>query len=252
KPVTNKEWGEIERMQEGIVTVGDDVGVDVRDRLPKREHYHLFDDKQAYRASLESFAIHPEDLSDISRGMYLPSTGIFLIRHDDLTQASLAGHETAHSISAVIKPPDFEKITNPNKLDHPYRPPEGGILMNEAVTNMTANLAMYHGDFPGCRMGYGNANYMLTAMVREAADAQRIDPQEIEDMLIRGLFTNDQAGIDLLKEALGHERVERFMKLESDSDSNRAKRDAEALGLPWAASAIRDAQKGHGPNSFNW
>lgn len=248
-PVTDQEWKEIERGHAGIVAVGDELGVDVRDRLPKREHYHFFDDKQVFTTYFNGLVDTPQE---DPQGMQGYGTGVLLLRQpNQLIQTSFTVHEGLHDVSAVVVQPDAKEDIDWNDLGPPYAY-RGKLLLAETVTDMATNRVMHHNDYAGAALAYGYPNYMLTNMVHETADKHGLEPQDIEDMLIRGLLTGDQAGFDALKNALGKERVERFMQMEQTTIPRQAIKAAKSLGLPWAARAIRDAAKGNAPNSFDW
>src|SRR5438128_120591 len=47
---TPEQVEQIQKLHAAVIELGDDLGIDLRSRLPKIEHYHFFDTQQDYTA----------------------------------------------------------------------------------------------------------------------------------------------------------------------------------------------------------
>jgi hypothetical protein len=202
-PLSDDEWAAIRASHEGLVALGEEVGIDVDARLPRREHYHMFDT--------------PRDLkNDIGvkmpflRAIQITDRGVLLVHHDDPDfRMSFATHETFHGITAerVEVSPETKRLIVGEPIPYTLG---GGILLNEAITDMATHRAMMKGGHNRVALVYLAADLALDRMIRQTADAHDMSPKELETTLIRGAFTGDETGLNFLRETVGEYELQRF------------------------------------------
>jgi hypothetical protein len=257
QPHTAEEEACIEKAREGIIAAAAEVGVDITDRMLTSDDYHFFDTNEAYledaRANLN------EKIIGQSGGMYNFETGVLWVRDIHDLQYGIA-HETAHSLAASKVyftgernaarqlTGELEDVTKQDgylSASGLINPPNG---FNELVTEMLTTRAVKPQYY-----SYPVQALLGDAAVREAAAFHKMQPREVEDILIRGYLTGDEKALFLLDEALGDDQAYSLLTMPGKLSPDEGLALAEQLKLPKAAEAITAFKEGKNPGPvFNW
>jgi hypothetical protein len=263
RPLDNKEWTDIQREHEGMVAVGDELGVDLRDRLPRRQDYHMFDSQEVFS---QDTATRFSKEGTETGGTCNIETGVLWVRRDNpINNISGLVHETAHDISngTIVVDVVSETVDENGNVHCRINPTlfagchndstfnaNGASMITEVATEMITNRAMYHTGHNEITLSYAPLDAIADAMIHEAAEHYDMPPRELADLFMRGALTGDRAGIILLQEAIGEERIAKFEQATS-SDTDTGEALARELNLPRAVKSIQDYRAGT-MSIFNW
>lgn len=241
-PLSDDEWTDITAMHGALIAVGDELGVDLRDRLPKRGYYHMFDSDEAYR---EDTTAHFGKALGGDRG-FTTQVGIFMPRREPSDTQHIFAHETAHFVSnyritaEVVSPAsntsEAEVDTTVDRVGYIHN--DKGHVLDEVATEMVTgrvNQKMLR-----TTGAYLKETILCNGVVYDTATHHKIPPQEVKDTLMRGLLNGDQTGVNLIRDALGEERAARFLDLNPEDmpDINAAIAVAKELQLPDAVKTL--------------
>jgi hypothetical protein len=254
-PVTDAEWAEIQAAHEGLVAVGKELGLDIRDRLPAKSDYHFFD--------------RQTDLDEDAQaqlGRTIPGgcasgqeVGIVIVRGEAGLDRDLYRytHETSHQVSAISTKVEanVEESAAPESTTARAATAYDDVAgrgLNEVVTDMLTNRALGKMNRMPVVSYYHHA-MLYDAAVRETAEALvYMEPREVEGVLIKGLLTGDYEGKGLIERALGEERAARLFEAGEDLDLDTAIALARELDLPRAVESLEGARSGQYAPFFNW
>jgi hypothetical protein len=251
KPATEREQAHIRQAHTGLTAVADELGVNIRDRLPTQNGYHFFDDRAAY---IEDARAVTYEQNIGMNGMCTTETGILWPRLESCDTEQGLTHETTHLVAAKQihlrrGEGDGEVIINMQEVNGYYDVGSQGF--NEMVTEMIAYRALADVDDPAYT-SYPVEVQIGDAAVRETAAYHGIEPREVENLLIRGMLTGDREGIGLIDQAIGIDRSDVLLHMPGHLSSEDGVRLAGALGLPRAAENIKAWQAGKRPAFFDW
>jgi hypothetical protein len=265
KPLTDEEWALLQGEHDGIVAVGDELGVDLRDRLPRRQDYHMFDSQEALS---EDATPRFGEGATVNGGFRHPEAGIVWARRGDyVVNTSGLVHETAHEVAidtitmgVVSETVDENGIlqrsmNNPKTHSGYYEDVTCNAndvsILSEIATEMITARAMDYAGHNNVHFSFGALDAIADAMVREAAEHYDMPPRELADSFMRGALTGDRAGIILLQEAIGEERIS-LLEQATYIDNDVGEELARAMNLPRAVRAIQRAREGRRMGIFQW
>lgn len=255
QPASETEQTCIRQAHAGLVAVGDELGVDVRDRLPGQNRYHFFDSHEAYLE--DARAVIDEELVGLGTGMCTTETGVLWTRGGHDPRQGIT-HETSHLVaSQQIYVTKGSEEVNGTDTETIHTQEAGGYFdvakqgFNELVTEMLAYRALTDIDDP-TYTSYPVEAQLGDAVVRETAAYHGIEPREVESLLIRGMLTGDREGVVLIDQALGIDRSDALFGMPGHLTAEEGLDLADTLGLPQAAENIKAWQAGKRPSFFKW
>jgi hypothetical protein len=253
-PVTDAEWSEIQAAHEGLVAVGKELGLDIRDRLPAKSDYHFFDSQEDLDKDSEAQFKQKIGPGGCAHGH---TFGIVIARSEEGPNRDVYryNHEASHQVSAMpskVETASEEDDTRPKITALAAYDDVASRGLNEVVTDMLTNRVLEKTN-RGHATSYYHHAVLYDAIVRETADALRyMEPREVEDTLIKGLLTGDHEGKDLIERALGQERAARIFAIGEEFDLDVASALAEELNLPRAVASFERIRNGQDASFFNW
>lgn len=227
-PPTDDEKRLIDRSAQALVKAGEDLGIDISDRVPPPSAYHFFDTQEYINKAYGPQAIEHNPVGFVSE-----DTGISFCRE------AMAGreegtitHELVHAVQnfdvLMKNRQDNIDITLKSRLET-----EVSHGFDEFVTDLMAVRAFQQGaDRPDTfDTPYVYNDVVGTAAIKEAALQWNMQPKELEDMLLRGTFDTGSRGIALLMSGLGPERWSVLQRLPIALTARNFPEYTRALGV---------------------
>jgi hypothetical protein len=267
---SNFEEGVIDKVDRSIVEIGDEVGVDMRGALQPLEEHHIFPDKPSYVHGIERrFGATEAAKLEVNRGFFHPQAGLIWTRQGDpFDDAFGLTHEKIHGVSLeVVTPEPLTYTTDAQGAPQPQYAARRVAIgyqdlcpqrlsdahgATEFVTDMATNKSMI-------MSGYGPIDPLYRAIdilgghaVLETARAYGVKPLEVENQLIKGMWTPDRTGMERVREVLGDERFDRFIHLTATMTGRAAERAAQELGWDFAIDDLVKAGVGKFNTYFDW
>jgi hypothetical protein len=239
---TPEQIAEILRIHTAVIQLGDELGVNVRDRLPEIRHYHLFGSHEAYvqGAGMVGSEQPTETggMSDISRGIFCET------RDDPVRDRTGFAHEITHFIARGIFYPTVHYDEDGTghlggNYTHGFSPQSHAL--EEWTSDIGMRIILRRAGYEDGDWGesYRPLNMIGDALVAETAAANAESIEAVEKLLVRGKFTGDMDGPRLMTRAIGHDRMQRFMQLHEWSDPATLAEAATQMFLPEVAERIR-------------
>lgn len=235
-PPTDEEWDFLTRLHKGIVAVGDQLGVDLRNKILPRHQYRIFPNTESYVRGLRP--IIGEKISG-NGGQYWPTLGPLWARRED-PEANLSGlaHEAIHGIALTEVEGTIQSVAGATgnvdlHMHNGYmRLCDGKSGVNEILADMLMDRVLQTIKYPGRILySYSSLDSIGSAIVRLTADRLKRDPQEIEDLLTLGMLTGDLKGIKLVGQALGAQVLDRILHLTGNENKAQLQQMAHEFGL---------------------
>lgn len=254
---TADELTEIANVHTAIGIVGDELGVDLRSRLPQPgeeilEAYKFFDDPKAFDAAVHR--VNPR-FNATGGAMYVPGMGVLYLRPEGGSHMglfrSMLSHEDDHMVAQMtVEPqlwvPDGQTASQIKfAINYTYSAEDytkGGF--RESVTDLGADRQTRVRGEKDLNYSYGPVDLLLDGIVQKVAAAQGMDPKELGDLILKGQYTGDMTGIGLIAEKLPPADFNRLTATDGDMSYDGALRLAEATRLDTVVAQIK-AYKTH-------
>lgn len=259
-PPNEQEAWAIREVAVGAAVIGDQLDMDLRERLPSLHDYHFFDDRTDF---MHATGRQPDDPND-KHLVALQSMGVglrILRTNDPINRAARIAHETVHDIARHAVQVHGIFFDNEGELQYDYsytnglrgdsRSPHGGAGANEFVTDMLASRMSRVMGLP-IAYGYAPIDALGSAIVEKTATIHGMQAGEVENVLERDMLIGTGGGYDIIADALGREVADHFMRLTGRETLEDVVQMSIDLDLPAARRLIADYHLGHGLNIFNW
>jgi hypothetical protein len=255
-PLSDRHREQIASVHTGVARLGEWLDVDLDVRLAPPEQYHLFPDIDTYQ---EGVAAQFGEVRE-SRGVHIVNGGIALADDpDDLMNLSVIGHETVHDVSFIhlditdahstydetgreIQHVDTTAHTG-YALLNPERPNDVPNGINEWPIDMATVNALGRAGVRTVRLMYAPLDVIGDTIMHEVASYHREFIGTVEKTFLRGMFTGDQAGVEMIRAALGNDRMDELVRLPGNLDIEGARQAARNLHLPQAVIYLEDWQR---------
>ncbi|HSX16503.1 MAG TPA: hypothetical protein VLH86_00170 [Patescibacteria group bacterium] len=257
-PMTDDERAVILRIHEAAGEIGDEIGVDIRSRLPKLEWYHFFPDRDTYDVAIGGRWPN-ETLA--GRGKNHPEVGIMWARRarENENNSGLA-HELGHEVSQQRVEPVLTSVvvdgdTTTNSLNIKSacgytKFKENGTC--EWVTDLWTNRLMRRANLGDTLLGFAPLDALGDAIMRRTAELTGHTPAEIDTMLLVGNLTGDMQGLRLVTKAIGTDGMRRMVNLTGHESFDDAIAIAQELNLPDAVAMLTSLRDGKPTTVFAW
>ncbi|HUC90357.1 MAG TPA: hypothetical protein VMR45_06185 [Patescibacteria group bacterium] len=268
-PKTPEETKFLEDIFVAAVALGDRLGVDVRDRMPKITDFHIFTDQKAYEEAVRIYWPDATDKFLRSGGIKQAEAGVLWMRRPT-PEANESGfaHELWHEIVAKTMRP-----LEPHK--EPAQGEQKKLVSCVGINHISAGVDEILADFGEVELmhsigrhriiaGYLGTDIITDELIKKvASDAKDagdagIDPVALHDALLRVPLTHDMSGLRTLGRFLSNKQMRHFLALGQRSTYEDNIRSAELLGLPEAVEKLKTLAiieaggKGQVPDLLEW
>lgn len=273
-PPTPEYTKQLTGLGSAFLELGNDLGLDLRERMPTPDRYHFFTSKNDFDAAMASMEVMTEKTLD---AMTLPS-GIFVVdRGDDFINMCIAAHETVHFLAQkkVGTGRDYaeDDIKNVNMKStrsgyrHQHSPGNETFQGLDEIATEFAYLHLLNGgywdrqsDLPkgGDRNPtfYTSLDIIGDELVQAAAQDLGADPLSIVRSLEIDVLTGKSEGLrlitDHIKSSVGTEGVRKLVHAPTADPKGRFKQLAEDLKLPGAVVRIDGLEQGKPAGVLMW
>ncbi|HEX9153481.1 MAG TPA: hypothetical protein VF809_01545 [Candidatus Saccharimonadales bacterium] len=249
-----------------IVEMGDEAGADMRDRVQPLHEHNFYDTKGAYVLGTKMrFGPRMAGRYVDSQGFMHPSTGLVWTRSDDPRHDRYGMlHEKIHGVSVTHIEPGVLPYTRDGRTqymarsvkvgyqDLPTQPIDGPHGMTEWVTDMAACKGMQKAGLGPICPNYRPLDILGGWVVMETAAEVGHKPYDIENYLIKGLWTPDRSGVEMMRDRFDNSGVDRLVNLGAWMNCRMAIDIAVELDMPDAVDDLRAYDRGEFDTYFNW
>jgi hypothetical protein len=269
-PPTDAELAVIDKVNESIIEIGDEVGANMRGALQDPEEHHFFPDKQAYLHGVAMrFGSKTAAVLQNSRGFSHPQAGVAWTRQGNTYDDAFGiTHEKMHGVSleVVTSMPavQTQETSGPATVQYGVQSLKVGYhdlasersinshAATEFATDMATNKSMIMTGVGPIDPTYWPIDILGGHAVLETARAYGLKPLEVENELIKGLWTPDRSGMEKVREVMGDVRFHRFINLDAELTASQARRVAQELGWDYAIEDLAKAHVGQFDAYFGW
>jgi hypothetical protein len=267
-PPTDDERMLIAEADEAIVAIGDEVGVNMRGRIPDTAEHHFFADHASYMHGVETM-VGPDAARahEKSNGFCSPEAGVVLVREADpgVRRTGIV-HEKVHGVSLVQAEserradgqpvvPYVPRTVHIGYTDLATRPTGRPHGLTEWVTEMTANkgAAMTKdGPLAPETSGYTRLNILGDGLVVATATEYGVPPSMVENGLIKGLWTPDRSGLSMIRNVFGDASYDEIVNMPANLRPAEALRLARQFELGTAVQALIAYSAGTPADMYGW
>lgn len=259
--LTPQEEDALEAYNEALINVGDEFGVNLRDRVTKPKHVHVFPKPDDYRNA----AAKVSPGSEKARGVTEPSAGVLVVaRFDPLDNLYGIGHEDTHDASFRWVTPHIE--VGPDgvpRVDAAKSSVKVGYMndgkpgTNEFTTDMLTHRALVDSGQGRITPGYGVGSLLLSGVVMDTATRLNrpgvpVTPQTVENELTKGMLTTERNGLQLVGRALGAPAVNMLLSTKGFLENAPTAYVAQQMGTDTAARDLWGREVGAPVRWFPW
>lgn len=224
--LTDEDLATVASINAAYVVLGDELGVDLRDRTFDPDHLYLFDTHEEY---LESVALLKR-FSKRNFGLSRMDIGVAWTRHADV-KADYTGmaHEIGHEVSV-------KHIFRPREGKRKLRPAysmftDDASMLTEWVTDLAASRICAISNMPTHYGNYVWESIIAAEVIKSTAAAHGYEPYDIEKLVLKGMFDGSTDGIRAIADYLGPERAELFIQMRPMSHIADCMRQGAELAL---------------------
>jgi hypothetical protein len=241
---TPQEETHLAAINKAALQVGQELGVDMRDRLITPDEVHFFD------APDPQISPHPHSV-----GHHSDLTGIRVVRGPtEVHNLSRIAHEAAHGFEAVqIK--HQTPWQQPHKVALEVSSGSAATLprtaLRESITDMARDYLMSKAGHTTIATVYPADNLLLQGVIEQAAAHFKIAPRSLALGLIKDTWTGGTQSVDLIQRHMG-ERFQDYLHLPSGLSAKQARTAAVRIGLDNAADQLQAFIKDKQYAAFQW
>ncbi|HUC89568.1 MAG TPA: hypothetical protein VMR45_02100 [Patescibacteria group bacterium] len=238
---TAEERAVILAMHDAVVATAARLGVDVRDRLPRIEDYHIYENIDEFATVARRADPGMAEGLESSGAIAHPIAGILWCRENfrDLDKLrSFAAHETWHWVSRQRIHFTKHVLEDGSVAFTPSSKSGYGSIsfsVNEMFTEAATLDVLHTGGHPIHWVGHHGLGIISEELTVKIAEKTGKPAIEVHDKLVKGTLNGDMSGLRQARQVLDTQQMRRFIALGTKQDNASTISAAEAMGLPEAA-----------------